>query len=131
MNLMPSHNRPLYFVLTSVDVTSSESLSNLTYLASYIDIDLFLFFLMLRPPPRSPLFPSTPLSRSHPRRRLLGGRDGGEQGPRRHRRPAPADHRRQAIEEVAGRDRGALPGHERLPAGLGEGERAQIGRAHV
>src|SRR3712207_9513547 len=54
----------------------------------------FFFFLMIRRPPRSTLFPYTTLFRSHPhaarRRRLRHGRGKGDPRPLpRDRRPAP------------------------------------------
>src|SRR5579862_7737823 len=67
------------------------------------------FFLMIRRPPRSTLFPYTTLFRS-PRRRVAGG-PGGRRGPhgREPRRPAPLRDRR------AARRRARAPGQCRRP----------------
>src|SRR2546422_2564833 len=51
---------------------------------------VFFFFLMIRRPPRSTLFPYTTLFRSHPARRTIAGRPAGS----RQRDP---DHRRRPL----------------------------------
>src|SRR5262245_65348867 len=50
---------------------------------------LFFFFLMIRRPPRSTLFPYTTLFRSRPHRQIRRGRDGGD---RRRLEVAPSPH---------------------------------------
>src|SRR6201989_3686621 len=72
---------------------------NLRYrpFASIISLLLFLFFLMIRRPPRSPLFPYTTLFRSQSRRRLRE-----RQGLRRRaRRPADRARRRRSEEHAS------------------------------
>src|SRR2546427_1667089 len=79
-------------------------LSCLFALAQYSLSFVFFFFLMIRRPPRSTLFPYTTLFRSHePALRVdrRGGlRDVGRRARRSaHRRDAPRRHRRQRSEE--------------------------------
>src|SRR5256885_526957 len=59
------------YCLGFIDCTSDDRLHDLFFIgvgslsfsASVYPSSLFFFFLMIRPPPRSPLFPSTPLFR--------------------------------------------------------------------
>src|SRR3712207_7760662 len=52
-----------------------------------------LFFLMIRRPPRSTLFPSTTLFRSPPRRRAGDGRGAAREAPRKRRLTHPGEPR--------------------------------------
>src|SRR2546430_5595243 len=93
-----------------------------------LPIFLFFFFLMIRRPPRSTLFPYTTLFRSAGAGRAAAPGDvGGEAGPsdspvRTHddvrRRPRTAEQLRAL--SPAHRPAERLPGHRRLPALLGE-----------
>src|SRR5256885_17214436 len=92
---------------------------------SILSISLFFFFLMIRPPPSSPLFPSGPLSRSLNLPAVLGGRD-------RHDGLAQTARDRSRQSGPPRRERGDA-GHDGVPVRdpRGVGNPRKIGRAHV
>src|SRR5260370_589161 len=102
-----------------------DSLHCFLYVRACATWDLFFFFLMIRRPPRSTLFPYTTLFRS-PSPAAPGRGAGAPRRSRRRARPPPPGPARRASGARCPGGRG--PAAPRGPCG---GGRAQIGRAHV